>query len=67
VTGTMHLGALVEEYVAACSRPVGAAFCLSGICYDIVHASGVCMEDGWSVGDAEDTRVVRSKCRASVC
>lgn len=67
MTGTMHCGALVEEYVAARSRLVGAAFCSSGGCCDIVNASGVPMEHGWSVGDAEITRIVRAKCRTPVC
>ena len=52
----MHCGAMVEEYVAARSRLVDAAFCSSGGCRDIVNASGVPMEHGWSVGDAEITR-----------
>jgi hypothetical protein len=48
----MHSNMLVEEYVAARSRLVVAAYCLSGKDLDIVNASGVLIEHGWGTVDA---------------
>jgi hypothetical protein len=49
----MHSNVLVEEYVAAGNRLVGAAYCSSGRYHDIANASGVLIEHGWGTVDAE--------------
>lgn len=49
----MHSNVLVEEYVAAGNRLVGAAYCSSGRYHDIANASGVLIEHCWATVDAE--------------